>query len=611
MLQQTHHTLDNGIGSFQDASPDYELAPVGLGSFQGQAQKLADFGRNGDIYVVHAAEGETVVPMEVFDANPKVKELLFGQMREMGLDPQEFIVGNELNSINPVTGMPEFFFKSVFRSVKKAVKKIVKVVKKAAPIVLPIAASMFGVPFLGIPAGSFAASFLGSGIGTLVGGGSIKDAFKSAIIGGGMASLGAGLRGALSSTGTFMGGLEGSFTGLTPVYNPGDFTSPIGYQVGAIPTWGTDSSILPGIDATALGKGQAVSSAQWDKILGGDVVGGITGEGSLFGPEPTKDSLGFVPIKPTGSVAPNLSPNAAAIQRGIDRTRAAQGVGARAFDASSVRYPPGAFSGADLAPGDLSPRITNAFDIQKAVVPGARELTTWEKGLQYTPFAKSTYEVPGQAGQYLVGDAAKQAAGSAASLSKAQEWLGPSATVSDALKAGDVVAKEVISAGKQAAAATMPGMAQKYGPALALGAGAAALGGAFDPEEVPQPTQKDLNLVADLGPTGSDLYKKDREKYDVAQLSPTQFVPSGTPLIPTTFPALQGSEGGMAEFPRRQMLVEGPGTETSDDIPAMLSDGEFVMNARSVRGADPSGNGDRYAGAKNLYDMMRNFEMRA
>jgi len=210
MLQQTHHTLDNGIGSFQDASPDYELAPVGLGSFQGQAQKLADFGRNGDIYVVHAAEGETVVPMEVFDANPKVKELLFGQMREMGLDPQEFIVGNELNSINPVTGMPEFFFKSVFRSVKKAVKKIVKVVKKAAPIVLPIAASMFGVPFLGIPAGSFAASFLGSGIGTLVGGGSIKDAFKSAIIGGGMASLGAGLRGALSSTGTFMGGLEGS-----------------------------------------------------------------------------------------------------------------------------------------------------------------------------------------------------------------------------------------------------------------------------------------------------------------------------------------------------------------------------------------------------------------
>ena len=43
----------------------------------------------------------------------------------------------------------------------------------------------------------------------------------------------------------------------------------------------------------------------------------------------------------------------------------------------------------------------------------------------------------------------------------------------------------------------------------------------------------------------------------------------------------------------------------------MLSDGEFVMTNRAVEGADPSGNGDRYAGAKNLYGMMRNFEMRA
>jgi hypothetical protein len=59
------------------------------------------------------------------------------------------------------------------------------------------------------------------------------------------------------------------------------------------------------------------------------------------------------------------------------------------------------------------------------------------------------------------------------------------------------------------------------------------------------------------------------------------------------------------------MLVEGPGTERSDDIPAMLSDGEFVLNARSVRGADPTGQGNRYLGAQNLYRMMRDFEMRA
>ena len=39
--------------------------------------------------------------------------------------------------------------------------------------------------------------------------------------------------------------------------------------------------------------------------------------------------------------------------------------------------------------------------------------------------------------------------------------------------------------------------------------------------------------------------------------------------------------------------IEGPGTETSDDIPALLSDGEFVINARTVRGLG------RSQGAKN------------
>ena len=104
-----------------------------------------------------------MVPMEVLDANPKVRELLFGQMRDMGLDPQEFVVGSELNSINPSTGMPEFFFKKIFRAVKKAVKGVVNIVKKAAPVVLPIAASAFGIPFLGplFAPGTFGAGFMG------------------------------------------------------------------------------------------------------------------------------------------------------------------------------------------------------------------------------------------------------------------------------------------------------------------------------------------------------------------------------------------------------------------------------------------------------------------
>ncbi len=81
-----------------------------------------------------------------------------------------------------------------------------------------------------------------------------------------------------------------------------------------------------------------------------------------------------------------------------------------------------------------------------------------------------------------------------------------------------------------------------------------------------------------------------------------------TPLVASGGLIQSGARGG---FPRRELLIEGPGTGRSDDIPAMLSDGEFVMNASAVRGADPTGRGNRHAGARNLYNIMRNFEMRA
>lgn len=51
--------------------------------------------------------------------------------------------------------------------------------------------------------------------------------------------------------------------------------------------------------------------------------------------------------------------------------------------------------------------------------------------------------------------------------------------------------------------------------------------------------------------------------------------------------------------------INGPGTGTSDSIPARLSDGEFVMTAKAVRGA---GNGDRMKGARKMYELMHKFE---
>jgi len=79
-----------------------------------------------------------------------------------------------------------------------------------------------------------------------------------------------------------------------------------------------------------------------------------------------------------------------------------------------------------------------------------------------------------------------------------------------------------------------------------------------------------------------------------------------------TAPAAKAT-GGIATlaskgYPRRTGQVEGPGTEKSDSIPAMLSDGEFVMTAKAVRGA---GTGDRRAGAKKMYALMHQLEKNA
>jgi len=74
-------------------------------------------------------------------------------------------------------------------------------------------------------------------------------------------------------------------------------------------------------------------------------------------------------------------------------------------------------------------------------------------------------------------------------------------------------------------------------------------------------------------------------------------------------------------FPMKDGQIDGPGTETSDDIPAMLSDGEFVMTAKAVRGAGsfdvndnngiltlvPNGTPTRDSGTRVMYKLMEHF----
>jgi len=64
------------------------------------------------------------------------------------------------------------------------------------------------------------------------------------------------------------------------------------------------------------------------------------------------------------------------------------------------------------------------------------------------------------------------------------------------------------------------------------------------------------------------------------------------------------AQGGVANL-MNGGAANGPGTGTSDSIPARLSDGEFVMTADAVRGM---GEGDRAEGVRKMYALMNELQ---
>ena len=131
-----------------------------LDQFKNFVSSIGGLGRYEDTYIVHAAEGETVVPMEVLDRNPLLKKRLFKTMVDMGIEPGRYIVGNELNSKNPITGQPEFFLKKIVSQIRKALPGDSEKYLGAA------VGALTGVPLYGALAGG-----VGSGLsGALTGG---------------------------------------------------------------------------------------------------------------------------------------------------------------------------------------------------------------------------------------------------------------------------------------------------------------------------------------------------------------------------------------------------------------------------------------------------------
>jgi hypothetical protein len=214
-----------------------------------------------------------------------------------------------------------------------------------------------------------------------------------------------------------------------------------------------------------------------------------------------------------------------------------------------------------------------------------------------------------------------------------------------------------IAAYNRAYEAAMPGVISTYGPMTAVGLGIAGLAGAFTPKK-PQPTPQQQAMNARLeaerarvaanpgayvpqglgrfgiqydesgqitggnawnpSATGPTEVAGNYLSYSPTAYSGYNFMPryaADGGIMSNTMPPspVMRDMGGIASlakggYPRRTGQISGPGTETSDSIPAMLSDGEFVMTAKAVRGA---GKGDRLAGAKKMYALMHQLERNA
>jgi hypothetical protein len=353
--------------------------------------------------------------------------------------------------------------------------------------------------------GAVAAGALGSGIGTLVQGGSIKDALKNAVIGGAVGGIASGVGGAIGGEG-FMAGVKQGFTGT-----PG---------AGFFEVNPTIKDFFSGAGATAQGPaGQPAAGSR---------MGAAMADSGALGPAPVSD------------VAPQAQPG-------------------------------------------LLERAKNVFFPETSVTVGSETL------------------------------------------------INPSTT--DVLRAGGIDPLKATAA-QQAAAASMikdaaPGMLRTYAPLALAGTALAAAGGAFTPPEPPDltqmgfqaPTQEEIDarrvFPGGVVPPAINYGQQDivAPGQSFAQNSLAQGPFGLTPppaFAPISFdqqlyqPIRTAAEGGaITEFPPRSGFISGPGTEKSDSIPAMLSDGEFVMTARAVRGL---GDGSREKGVRKMYDMMRMFE---
>lgn len=234
-----------------------------------QIEEIAEKGRMGDSVVAHLTPGEIVLPRYVLEDSGLVSELQ-SYFKEKNIPFSRFIVGDEENSINPETGLPEFGW---WKKVTKAAKKVARIAAPIALMAVPGIGTALGGAILG--AGAAGASTLGSaligaGTGALSGGG-LKGALLGGVTGGVGANLGGIGQQTLGLSGTQSAALQGALQGAGTGVASGEGLS--GALTGAVLGGAGNYALAGGLPET-LGTPSGVG--EMGPMRGTGIVGSVT-----------------------------------------------------------------------------------------------------------------------------------------------------------------------------------------------------------------------------------------------------------------------------------------------------------------------------------------------
>ena len=616
--------MTEGLGSFALGEADAEsylaeeVDSGGIADLGAIRERMAKAGRFDDDHVGHLATGELVVPAPLLEKLPELRESILGHLREMGVeDPERYIVGNKLNSVNPETGMVEFGF---FSSISKAFKSIGKVLKKVAPLI--ITAAVAAIPGVG----AIAAGMIGSGLGTLVQGGSFKDALISAGIGGitgGLApsigDIGAQALGGMAQSAVAGGDMKDILTGGAigaagaglGKFAKANFPETIGSITGE--TLDPNASTLSYISED-LGKAGNFASS----IVGGNVSEAFAPSGKAF-----NDEFGNV-----FGTSPTQTP-AAATQTSNAPLTMGKGPGAGQY--LQNRFRTGTALGSDFEGidfGGTSGPAPTTYEFTDADFGGtgapAPESSTWlgrrmEGNFPETMEAFSKDPAGAFYDQFLGG---KNDLSTTDSAQIQTDEYNKTFSAYTAKGAPPELAKAAANtAAANALEKATPGFFGKNPWALTVPAvGALAFSDTLFGEE--EPGEGDLNVLpGDFSPGGPSQEAIAANRMAAISgnpdaLKPLTFANRQTRVNPAIneelrqrFPGIFAAADGGEVFPRRTGgIMPDEGVPGKDSVRALVMPGEFIFTTNAVRGASPDGSLE--GGINNMYSVMRNLETR-